>query len=98
MGGDGNDRLWALAIGDVAEPGADHVLGEAGNDRIRTRDGEPDLVSCGDGFDVARLDTVDVVEDATPDNLNGSCEVVIRRAPNRTDTLTEDQQEDPAQA
>lgn len=95
MGGDGNDRIWALAIRDVAEPGVDHILGEGGNDHIRTRDGEPDLISCGDGYDRAQLDTVDVIEDASPENLNGSCEVVIRKAPNRTDTTTEDQQEDP---
>jgi hypothetical protein len=60
-GGDGNDILWALARKDVAQgPGVDQVGdtldGGAGNDRFRTRDGEVDRVTCGDGTDRAFLD------------------------------------------
>ena len=36
--------------GDIA---GDVVRGGAGNDRIRVRDGELDVISCGPGFDVA---------------------------------------------
>ena len=39
--------------GDLA---GDVVRGGVGDDRIFTRDGELDIVSCGPGLDVARLD------------------------------------------
>ena len=58
-GGPGNDHLWALIKPDVAGPGdleGDIVRGDDGNDLIRTRDGEHDIVSCGPGFDKAILD------------------------------------------
>jgi Ca2+-binding RTX toxin-like protein len=81
-GGDGNDRLWALARKDVTgEAGetVDTLDGGAGNDVIRTRDGEADLITCGDGGnDVAFLDEKDVITDATAENANGSCETVKR--------------------
>jgi transposase len=48
--------------------------------------------------DLALLDTVDVITDATPDNLNGSCERVIRRAPKERDSRTEDKTQSPAEA
>ena len=80
-GGPGDDRLFALIRVDVDAPGADQVAGGEGNDRVHVRDGEPDVVSCGDGFDVARLDPSDVIADATPVNQNGSCERTIRQAP-----------------
>ena len=49
---------------------------------IHTRDGEPDVVTCGEGaHDRARLDMVDVISDATPENPNGSCERVDRADP-----------------
>ena len=87
-GGAGNDDLWALARGDV-QPGPDGAVdqngdtldGGPGNDRFHTRDGEVDRITCGDGYDVALLDTVDVITDATAADLNGSCEKVVRRAP-----------------
>jgi Ca2+-binding RTX toxin-like protein len=89
FGDDGNDRLWALAIGDVRSgPGGgvdqsgDTVHGGNGDDVIHTRDGEVDRVDCGPGHDVALLDMVDVIADATTANPNGSCEVVRRHAPN----------------
>ena len=86
-GGDGNDRLWALARGDV-QPGpngetdqvGDTLDGGAGNDSFRTRDGEVDRITCGEGNDVAFLDLVDVITDATAENPNGSCERVVRKA------------------
>ena len=56
---------------------ADTVNGGAGNDRIHVRDGEPDTVTCGDGFDVVRADDEDSV--AT------DCERVKRRAPRSSD-------------
>ena len=42
-------------------------------------------MTCGDGFDVALLDTVDVIDDASAANLNGSCERVVRKAPKPVD-------------
>jgi Ca2+-binding RTX toxin-like protein len=87
-GGEGNDDLWALSPKDV-HPGpngeldttGDTLDGGLGNDRFHTRDGEVDHITCGDGYDVAQLDTVDVITDATAENPNGSCEKVVRRAP-----------------
>jgi Ca2+-binding RTX toxin-like protein len=89
-GGDGNDRIWAMARVDaVAGDGtADTVDGGAGNDRIMVRDGEPDSVSCGEGSDRAILDTQDVIADATADNPNGSCELVVRAEPRVRDAET----------
>ena len=102
-GGDGNDDLWALARGDVAPgPGVDQVGdtldGGPGNDTFRTRDGEVDRITCGDGNDTALLDNVDVITDATAENPNGSCETVVRRAPKAKDTASEDAQQSPKDA
>ena len=99
-GGDGNDTLWALARGDVAPgPGVDQVGdrldGGAGNDTFRTRDGEVDRITCGDGEDRALLDQVDVITDATAANPNGSCERVVRKAPKPHESATEDAQQSP---
>lgn len=104
-GGDGDDTLWALAKSDVT-PGpngetdtvGDTLDGGDGNDRFRTRDGEVDKITCGPGKDRAFLDTVDVITDATPENPNGSCEVVERKAPTANDTTAEDVQAAPAEA
>src|SRR5438270_896189 len=87
-GGAGNDTLWAMARSDV-HPGpngevdtqGDTLDGGPGNDVFHTRDGEVDKITCGDGYDVVFADTVDVITDATPQNPNGSCEKVIRKAP-----------------
>ena len=92
-GGPGNDRLFALARRDVDGPAdvhGDTVRGDQGDDRIRVRDGEQDLVNCGDGNDVAFLDFKDKIEDATNAQPNGSCEVVKRHVPNRADSRAED--------
>jgi Ca2+-binding RTX toxin-like protein len=96
-GGHGRDRLFALARGDV-RPGpngeldtvGDSLDGGPGNDRIRTRDGEVDTVTCGPGRrDRARLDLVDVIADATTANPNGSCEFVRRAEPKPEDAAEE---------
>ncbi|HVJ98184.1 MAG TPA: hypothetical protein VNC41_15245, partial [Acidimicrobiia bacterium] len=88
-GGPGNDTLWALARADVPNPGVDTLVGEAGNDTFRTRDGEPDVINCGDGNDNALLDIQDVIVDATAANPNGSCERVVRKAPKVKDDSSE---------
>jgi Ca2+-binding RTX toxin-like protein len=93
FGGDGNDVLWALARADVPLPGADTLHGENGNDRFRTRDGEPDSIDCGAGHDVALLDGVDVIVDATAGNPQGSCEVVKRAAPKSREDREENDEE-----
>jgi len=99
-GGDGNDRLWALTRRDLTvnadgsvDQNGDTLDGGAGNDVIRARDGEVDHVTCGAGRDVALLDSVDVIDDATADNANGSCEKVIRRTPRAKDSRSEDAQD-----
>jgi Ca2+-binding RTX toxin-like protein len=60
-GGRGNDTMFARARADVAEPGADTVYGGPGNDTIFVRDGEPDVVNCGSGFDIVFADPTDIV-------------------------------------
>ena len=53
-GDDGNDRI-------IGTDGADRLFGGDGNDVIRSRDQRADRVSCGAGFDLARVDRRDVV-------------------------------------
>src|SRR5439155_9339389 len=104
-GGAGDDVLWALARSDV-QPGpggavdqvGDTLDGGPGNDTFRTRDGEVDRITCGDGDDTALLDQVDVITDATAANPNGSCERVVRQAPKPKDSRTEDAQQAPKDA
>jgi Ca2+-binding RTX toxin-like protein len=62
FGGQGNDTIFARARADVAEPGADTVYGGPGDDTIFVRDGEPDVVSCGSGFDEVFADPTDIVQ------------------------------------
>jgi hypothetical protein len=79
----------------VTGPGdveGDVVRGGDGNDRIRTRDGEQDVVSCGPGADVAILDLVDVIEGASETAPNGDCERVKRGEPRPTDDAEEREQ------
>ena len=64
----------------------DTLDGGNGNDVFRTRDGEVDRITCGDGDDRALLDGFDVITDATAENPNGSCERVARKAPNPRDS------------
>jgi hypothetical protein len=62
-GGDGNDALDGGAGSDVlaGDQGADTLAGGAGTDRIAARDGETDVISCGEGADSVDADTVDSV-------------------------------------
>src|SRR5215207_9503655 len=60
-GDDGNDRI-------TGTDGADRLFGGKGNDVIRSRDKRADRVSCGAGFDIARVDRRDRVS---------GCEVVL---------------------
>jgi hypothetical protein len=78
--------------GDTA---GDTLHGGNGNDRFHTRDGEQDNIDCGDGHDRVLADLQDVIVDATPTNLNGSCEVVIRAEPNSTDQNEENKFQSP---
>ena len=55
-----------------SQPSAPHVLSISG---------ELDVVSCGPGVDVARLDASDVIEGATPAAPDGDCERVRRGVP-----------------
>jgi Ca2+-binding RTX toxin-like protein len=53
-GDDGNDRI-------TGTDGADRLFGGKGSDVIRSRDKSADQVSCGAGFDLARVDRRDHV-------------------------------------
>jgi hypothetical protein len=77
----GNDVLLGLAGSDVlygglgddlldGGSGRDRLYGGPGNDTLRARDGQRDVVDCGPGRDVARVDRLDRVS---------ACERVIRR-------------------
>ena len=84
-GGAGADNLWALAHKDVTNaPGepADTVNGEAGRDRIHVRDGEPDTVTCGSGFDVVYADFDDLVA--------SDCDRVKRHKPRSSDDVSDE--------
>jgi hypothetical protein len=86
-GGDGHDVLWALARADVAsigDPEGDELTGGRGADRFRVRDGELDLVHCGEGQDRVIADQFDQVDN--------DCEHVIRRDITSLDQV-EDQEE-----
>lgn len=71
----------AEAAADEDEVVDDRASGGAGPDRIASRDALVDYVDCGDGRDLAILDNVDVIVDATEENPNGSCERVRRADP-----------------
>jgi hypothetical protein len=69
---------------DVSGPGdiaGDVVRGGDGDDRIRVRDGELDVISCGPGADVAIVDFADAIEGASAQAPDGDCERVRRHAP-----------------
>lgn len=71
-GGAGNDTLDAGAGDDllVGGRGRDVLFGGAGDDRLDARDGVRDVVDCGPGDDIARVEGRDVVR---------GCERVLRR-------------------
>lgn len=62
-GGDGKDVFDGRG-------GTDELFGGAGEDRLLGRDGRRDRLDCGDGEDIAIVDTLDEVQ---------NCEVVDRR-------------------
>lgn len=81
VGTNGTDRLVGSARYDIvcarggddwidAGAAADYVFADEGNDRILARDGYADVISCGPGNDVARVDFVD--------RLRSNCERVSR--------------------
>ena len=93
-GGEGNDVLWALSRFDVAfigDPEGDELSGAGGRDLFRVRDGEVDLVHCGDGIDHVLADQFDAVDN--------DCEHVDRRDVTSLDQVedeTENRAEDPS--
>ncbi len=93
-GGNGPDLLWALSRFDVAaigDPEGDELSGDNGRDRFRVRDGEVDLVHCGEGIDHVMADQFDIVDT--------DCEHVDRRDVTSLDQVedgTENRTEDPS--
>jgi Ca2+-binding RTX toxin-like protein len=96
FGDDGDDVLWSLSRYDVTsnpDNAGDTLHGGAGNDLFRVRDGEQDVIDCGDGNDRVLADFADIVDT--------SCETVIRKAPkpredkgeNNTQSPNEDRKE-----
>jgi Ca2+-binding RTX toxin-like protein len=62
-GQDGNDFITGADGPDSLTGGAgrDRISGRGGNDTIRVRDGERDLVRCGDGQDSVSADRIDTI-------------------------------------
>jgi RTX calcium-binding nonapeptide repeat (4 copies) len=60
-GGRGADSLYGAAGSDRLRggPGADQIHGGPGSDVLFARDGEPDLIDCGSGHDLAYVDQND---------------------------------------
>jgi Ca2+-binding RTX toxin-like protein len=86
-GGAGDDVLWALSrkdVGSIGDPEGDDLTGGPGNDRFRVRDGEVDLVHCGEGRDTVLADQFDQVDN--------DCERVLRRDVTSLDQV-DDQEE-----
>ena len=56
-----NGTMFGTPFADylVGGPGRQTMLGGAGDDVFYARDGAPDVVSGGDGFDTAHADRVD---------------------------------------
>src|SRR4051794_18934654 len=62
--GNGDDAVSLdtdLAASIDGGPGADFIAGGAGDDRVNSRDGEADDVSCGDGNDSVNADALDTI-------------------------------------
>jgi hypothetical protein len=85
---------WALSRFDVTaigDPDGDELSGGNGRDRFRVRDGELDLVHCGEGRDRVLADQFDAVDN--------DCEHVDRRDVTSLDQVedgTENRAEDPS--
>jgi N-acetylglucosamine-6-sulfatase len=82
IGTNGSDMLLGSARYDIvcarsgddwidAGGAADYVFAEAGNDRVYARDGHRDVIVCGDGLDLAVVDSTD--------RPRSDCERVRRR-------------------
>jgi Ca2+-binding RTX toxin-like protein len=71
LGDSGGDRVHGGAGADRLRGGigSDRIYGEAGSDVIYARDGEADVVDCGDGQDLAYVDEHDLAR---------GCEIVKR--------------------
>jgi Ca2+-binding RTX toxin-like protein len=93
-GGGGPDVLWAHSRFDVAavgDPDGDELSGGNGRDLFRVRDGEVDLVHCGEGRDHVLADQFDTVDH--------DCEHVDRRDATSLDQVqdgAENRAEDPS--
>ncbi len=59
LGGSGSDRIYAADKRDQT----DVILAGSGNDVVYARDGSPDRISCGPGFDRVEADQGDAVAD-----------------------------------
>lgn len=55
---------------DRRRPGRDHLVGDSGNDLLRARDSEPDVIDCSVGFDtvLAELPTHERCNDVLSDH------------------------------
>ena len=95
-GGPGDDVLWALSRKDVTAIGdteGDELYGAEGRDRFLVRDGEVDLVHCGDDRDLVLADQFD--------QIDTDCERVLRRdvtSLDQVDDGEENSTEDPTPA
>ncbi|HZT44951.1 MAG TPA: hypothetical protein VFA24_02125 [Gaiellaceae bacterium] len=83
-GGPGNDVLYGGDGGDVMWPGSgvDVQYGGAGNDVLHAlaNDNQPDIISCGPGFDTA------IVIAHDPARFQG-CEKIVRLSPEEAAAL-----------
>jgi Ca2+-binding RTX toxin-like protein len=63
-GGRGSDNLYGGPGADILilGPGESAAFANSGRDVIKTRNGVADVIDCGDGFDIAYVDRVDVEE------------------------------------
>ena len=84
IGDQGNDVLDGAGGNDELQggDGSDTLRGGPGDDRLRARDGQKDIVECGDGTDTAIVDTADQVDAA--------CEDVQRQFVSGTATAADD--------
>ena len=70
VGSPGADRLATYVGDDTIDGGAgpDVIFAHLGSDTVEARDGERDVIDCGDGVDTAYVDPIDAVS---------NCETVI---------------------
>jgi hemolysin type calcium-binding protein len=80
-GQDGDDFITGSDGADSLTGGAGHdrISGRGGNDTIRVRDGEHDLVRCGDGRDTVVADPIDTIgHDCERTSRTGSAATAAR--------------------